>query len=512
MRTNNLKRLSAAISAIALLVAGMSISPAKAESMPFYAAPNKVVNESTVGIQMFMYPWTLIGTECTKVLGPSGIDWVQISPPQEHIRGEQWWVHYQPVSYKIDSSLGDRAEFAAMVQACNKAGVMIIADTVINHMANSNGIGFANTEFSKFEYPGLFGEDDFHGTMSIDEPRYCDSNISNYDEVWETTSCMLGGLPDLATEKESVRNKIAAYLDDLTSLGVAGFRVDAAKHLGVVDLKAIIDRLNPVNGRQPIVMSEVIGGSGSNAPFTEFGYAWAWSMPDLLEGALRLQAIKMGTSDAWTVGFNGSAKTITMVGNHDTEHHGPTSIPYWEGKKFQLAHIFMLATKFGIPEIYTGYTFSDENNGPNRDPNSGKVLNAKCATTTTKPSTIVKDGVYTCVQRWSAIQGMIAWRDAAGTNKQYRSYYTKYAVGKILQFNRGTNFIAMNPTGFSQKATLKTWMPPGNYCDVISGGKAAKKTTKTCVGTKIVVDKLGQTVVTVPALGAIAFGAFTKLN
>ncbi len=511
MTLSHLRRIFATVAAVALLITGASISPAAAGTS-VTPAPNKVVNESAVGIQMFMYPWTFIGNECTKVLGPSGVDWVQISPPQESIRGEQWWVHYQPVSYKLDSSLGSRAEFAAMVSACNKAGVMIIADAVINHMANSNGIGFAGTEFSKYDYPGLFGENDFHGTMSMDEPRYCDSNIENYDDILETTSCMLGGLPDLATEKESVRTKIAAYLNDMISLGVAGFRVDAAKHIGAVDLKAIVDKLTPVNGRQPIIMSEVIGSGGTNVPFTEFGYAWAWDMPNMLQSSLQQQGLRMGTSDSWTIGFNGSAKTITMVGNHDTEHHGPTSIAYWEGKKFQLAHIFMLATKFGIPELYTGYSFVDENSGPNLDPNTGKVMTAKCPSITTKPSTIVKDGVYTCVQRWSAIQGMIAWRDAAGTSKQTRSYYTKYAVGKILQFNRGSNFIAMNPTGVSQKATIKTFLPAGSYCDVISGGKAAKKTTKTCVGTKVVVDKLGKIVVTVPAYGAIAFGAFTKLN
>ena len=511
MTLSPLRRIFAIVAAIALLFTGASISPAVAVPTTT-PAPNKVVNESTVGIQMFMYPWTFIGNECTKVLGPSGVDWIQISPPQEHINGEQWWVHYQPVSYKLDSSLGSRSEFAAMVQACNKAGVMIIADAVVNHMANSNGIGFAGTEFSKYDYPGLFGENDFHGTMSMDEPRYCDSNIQNYDDTWETTSCMLGGLPDLATEKESVRNKIAAYLNDMISLGVAGFRVDAAKHIGAVDLKAIVDKLTLVNGRQPVIMSEVIGSGGSNIPFAEFGYAWAWDMPNMLQSSLQQQGLRMGTSDSWTIAFNGSAKTITMVGNHDTEHHGPTSIAYWEGKKFQLANIFMLATKFGIPELYTGYSFSDENSGPNRDPNTGKVMTAKCATTTTKPSMIVTDGVYTCVQRWSAIQGMIAWRDAAGTAKQTRSYYTKYAVGKILQFNRGTNFIAMNPTAVNQKATVKTFLPAGSYCDLISGGKTPKKTTKTCAGTKIVVDKLGKAIMTVPSYGAIAFGAFTKLK
>lgn len=34
-------------------------------------------------------------TECQTVLGPSGYRWVQVSPAQEHIQGDQWWVDYQ---------------------------------------------------------------------------------------------------------------------------------------------------------------------------------------------------------------------------------------------------------------------------------------------------------------------------------------------------------------------------------------------------------------------------------
>lgn len=46
-----------------------------------------------------------------------------------------WWERYQPISYKLDSASGSRAEFIEMVHRCNDAGVRIYIDAVINHMA-----------------------------------------------------------------------------------------------------------------------------------------------------------------------------------------------------------------------------------------------------------------------------------------------------------------------------------------------------------------------------------------
>lgn len=118
---------------------------------------------SDVGVQLFMFPWTSIAEQCETTLGPAGYGWVLTSPPQEHITGEEWWIHYQPVSHQVESRLGTREEFAAMVDTCHAAGVDVIADAVVNHMAGiAGGKGWAGTEFTQYEYPGLFTEADFH--------------------------------------------------------------------------------------------------------------------------------------------------------------------------------------------------------------------------------------------------------------------------------------------------------------------------------------------------------------
>jgi alpha-amylase len=219
------------------IAAGMSLtaSPSVAENLLISPAPSvEAVAPGSVGIQMFMYNWNSVASECTASLGPAGIKWVLVMPPQEHINGLAWWVHYQPASYAIDSRLGTRAEFAAMTAACNAAGVKVIADAVINHMSSSAvGVGWGGTSYTKYDYPGLYAESDFHA---------CRTGI-DWNDSASVQTCELLGLADLDTSSTSVQGKIVSYLRDLVSLGVSGFRIDAAKHIAVSELAAIRSQL-----------------------------------------------------------------------------------------------------------------------------------------------------------------------------------------------------------------------------------------------------------------------------
>ena len=57
--------------------------------------------------------------------------------------------------------------------------------------------------------------------------------------VLQVRNCRLVGLLDLALGNNYVRGKVADYLRDLLNIGVAGFRVDAVKHMWPEDLEAI---------------------------------------------------------------------------------------------------------------------------------------------------------------------------------------------------------------------------------------------------------------------------------
>ena len=92
-------------------------------------------------VHLFEWSHDSVADECLKVLGPKGYCGVQVSPPNEHIQGGQWWTRcqgrhlnnyllpstfarYQPVSYILSSRSGNRDSFINMVQQCNSVGVM----------------------------------------------------------------------------------------------------------------------------------------------------------------------------------------------------------------------------------------------------------------------------------------------------------------------------------------------------------------------------------------------------
>ena len=60
-------------------------------------------------------------------------------------------------------------------------------------------------------------------------------------------NCRLEGLLDLKLGREYVRGKVVTYLNQLINIGVAGFRVDAVKHMWPGDLEAIYGRINDLS-------------------------------------------------------------------------------------------------------------------------------------------------------------------------------------------------------------------------------------------------------------------------
>ena len=210
------RRRGSAILALGL-VASLLV-PTAVTAPPAVAAPS---GAKKVIVQLFEWNWPSVASECQSTLGPKGYGYVQVSPPQEHVRGNQWWLAYQPVSYRIESRKGTRAQFQSMVNTCHAAGVKVIVDAVINHMSgqDNGGTGWAGSSYSHYDYPGIYQTQDFH---------HCGRNggddIANYNDRYEVQNCELVNLSDLKTESDYVRTKIASYLNDLLSLGVDGFR------------------------------------------------------------------------------------------------------------------------------------------------------------------------------------------------------------------------------------------------------------------------------------------------
>ncbi|MFF3754061.1 carbohydrate-binding module family 20 domain-containing protein [Streptomyces sp. NPDC002018] len=391
---------------------------------------------------LFEWKFDSIARACTDTLGPAGYGYVQVSPPQEHIQGGQWWTSYQPVSYRIAGRLGDRAAFSNMVNTCHAAGVKVVADTVINHMAAGDGTGTGGSSYTKYHYPGIYSGAD------MDD---CRSQIGgNYGDRGNVQNCELVGLADLDTGEEYVRGRIAAYLNDLLSLGVDGFRIDAAKHMPAADLANIRSRLsNPgvywkqeaiYGAGEAVSPSEYLG----NGDVQEFRYARGLKQVFTNENLAYLK----NYGEGW--GYMESGRSAVFVDNHDTERGGDT-LSYKDGANYTLANVFMLAWPYGSPDVHSGYEFSNHDAGP---PNGGTV------------NACYSDG-WKCQHAWREISSMVGFRNTT-RGLAVTDWWDN--GGDQIAFGRGSaGYVAINHEGSSLTRTFQTSLPGGAYCDVQSG-------------------------------------------
>ncbi|MBO3101223.1 alpha-amylase [Cellulomonas fengjieae] len=448
-----------------------------------------VTQTRDVGVQLFQWTWDAVAAECTEALGPAGYAWVLTSPPQEHIVGEQWWTAYQPVSHRVESRLGTREQYAAMVETCHEAGVDVWADAVVNHMTGQDapGTGWAGSPYAHYEYPGLYSEADFHhcGLTPNDD-------IALYQDAHQVQTCELVNLADLATGTAHVRATVVAYLEDLLSLGVDGFRIDAAKHMAPQDVAAIVAELPEGTG----IAQEVIRGSGEpvtpeqyvgNGKVYEFAYGR--ELQGVLAGAPG-RALELGTSSQVLP----TDDAVVFVDNHDTERNGST-LSYADAEQYALANVLMLAGTYGTPAVYSGYAFSDRDAGPPQDAD-GRVLDASCREA--GPRVDLADGDWVCQHRWTPIAGMVGWRNVVGDAPMVDAW----SDGDAVAVGRGERgLVVVNLGDEPLDTTLSTSLPDGRYCDVLGLPVAAGEA---CPGAAIRVED-GSVAVVVPPLSAQAF-------
>lgn len=217
-----------------------------------------------------------------------------------------------------------------MTTRCNKVGVRIYADVVFNHMTavklDGVEVGTAGSilDAATKSYPDVpFRAEHFHS-------ENCD--ISNYNDPVNVRVCKLSGLNDLNQASTYVIDRIVEYLNHLIDLGVAGFRIDAAKHMDPKDLKIILGKLKYLNIFQnfnaytkPFIYLEVIGTGGaiktdeytSLGVITEFKYSM--EIGKAFKGHNALKWLRNFGSD-W--GFLPSQLAMTFIDNHDNQRSG----------------------------------------------------------------------------------------------------------------------------------------------------------------------------------------------
>ncbi len=471
-----LKALVGFVVSAVVCIGGLGLtSQAASASAPSNSATTSSGTASSttrdVTVVAFQQTWNSIAKECTETYGPEGVGYVEISPPMETIQGTEWWTSYQPVSYKFDSKLGTEAELKQMITTCKAAGVGIIADAIVNHMAGAgrSGTGTAGTAYGENgdgDFPSVpYTSSDFHS---------CTKNISDYTNATEVQECRLTGLQDLNTGSESVQTKIATYMKNLLDLGVAGFRVDAVKHVLSADISAIKAKLAQLSGRSESDIywaQEVIGASGEASEiqpsnYTSTGdvseFSFAYQLKQYFAGSIsNLKNITSGLLD--------SSSAQVFVDNWDTERNGST-LNYKSGRKYAMANAFMLAYGYGSPYIESGYKWDKSDDGAPNATNTS-VPDSYCGT----------DSPWLCTQRWTSIRGMIRFHNAVNGTKVTNWWDNG---SNNIGFGRGSvGYLALNNSSSAVTQTYQTSLAAGTYCNVYATGNCSETVTVKSDGT-----------------------------
>ncbi|XP_068196870.1 alpha-amylase-like isoform X2 [Antennarius striatus] len=393
----------------------------------------------------------------------------EISPPNEHILLNEpwrpWWQRYQPISYKLCSRSGNEDELRDMITRCNNVGVNIYVDAVINHMCRAgSGEGTHSScgswfTASKREFPSVpFSSGDFNDNICTTRS----GNIESYCDARQVRNCRLEGLLDLDLDKDYVRGKQADYMNKLIDMGVAGFRVDACKHMWPDNLAAIYDRLQNLNikwfrnGSRPFIYQEVIDLGGE--AITSRDYYRLGRVTEFRYGAKlgkvfrKWKGEKLFYTKNWGEGwdFMPDDKAIVFVDNHDNQRGhgagGASIITFWDSRLYKMAVGYMLAHPYGVTRVMSSFRW-------NRNIVNGKDQNdwmgpPSHSDGSTKPVPINPDQTcgdgWVCEHRWRQIKDL--------------------------------------------DVMLNSGMPSGTYCDVISGQKEGNK----CTGKQVEVGDNGK--------------------
>ena len=477
-----------------LAIISLALSGCAPLDEPSRNIEDNLSHQSKVGVQLFMWNWNSIANECP-YLAEIGVDWLLTSPPQEHIQGDAWWTVYQPVSYKLDSKLGTSEEFENMIEVCNQADVDVIVDAVINHMSASDaGVGFAGTTYEKYSYPGLYDRNSFHNCQLT-----TNNQIQDFNDVLQVRDCELLGLSDLDHGQQGVRDTVTGYLQSLLDIGVAGFRIDAAKHMSEPELRMIIERLPA----ETIVMHEVIpGGALQPEQYTYTGdLAWEFEYAENLDAFFEQGLISTAANQSRWDEYLRSVEAVAFVSNHDTERNRST-LSFREPILFELGTATMLAEPYGYPKLYSSYAFEDFDYVPAES--NGLVQNVDCKE---GPATTYITGDWLCQHRWSSTVGMIQFsidvdREPMLERKKDR---------KIYGFARGdTGYFLVNLRDEDYSDSIQTGLPEGLYCDYFSSGAQIRE--QQCQGRTYEIDSAGFLVTPVPGSSAVAITVKEKLS
>ncbi|GMT06711.1 hypothetical protein PENTCL1PPCAC_28885 [Pristionchus entomophagus] len=512
---------------VPLLVAAL-VAAAAADDPYEFKSSNTLFDRQTM-VHLFEWKWEDVAKECENFLQFNGYGAVQVSPPNEHImiytnNDVPWWVRYQPVSYRLNSRSGTEAQFQNMVDRCNNVGVRIIVDGVLNHMVGvgqtSDDPGKGSSGTASFDgrdgvesFPAVpYSSSDFHDSLCHGDIQ--DSDYQN--NANNVRNCRLSGLLDLNHRSSYVRSMTTAYLASLINMGVAGFRLDASKHMYPEDLQAILEKLPNAKAnifganQRPFVVHEVIDRGGEAIKVTEYitiGRYTNFNFGAAVASAIWKQSDVAGLSKlgpGFGYGNLDDRDVLNFIDNHDNQRDdNPYVLTYKNGDQYRMGNAFMLAWTYGYTRVMSSFYFNLHDQGP---PNEGSANKYATKSPTLNPDNTCDAGSgWVCEHRWPTIRQMVQFRAAC----QGRAATEIVTESNRLAFARESiGFFAMNNADSEWNRQFDTTLPSGSYCDQYDGQLQGSS----CTGATIAVDGNGKASVRVPPRACIAFSLVSRIG
>ena len=336
-------------------------------------------------VEMFGWPDKDIELECA-FLAKSGYLGVKLYPHQEQVMSGEpfqnllnpWYFMYQPVSYRLQGRMGSRDDLRRLITTCRSHGVRVYADAVINHFSGGgNDMGLHRREdgstcttwgnkssslsstwggpedgpspyytqsnvYVNSPVTGKPPSQEFPAAAIGPLDFHCERVLNSWNDPLDLNAGWLTGLTDLNTELDAVQERIAAYLTDLLSIGISGFRIDAAKHIKPDDLVEILKKLKRnMGGSLPadfLTWLEILLGGEADMLMcnAQSGYNYGGYFADALASA-GFSPSEVGAIKIWNSGYpketekglvdcdpNGG-KIRSVIQNDDADQQNPGS-------------------------------------------------------------------------------------------------------------------------------------------------------------------------------------------
>lgn len=378
-----------------------------------------------------------------------------------------------------------------MIDFCHSYNIKVYTDLILNHMAEFakselKHIGTNEHEFNKYSYSNLNSDqdkyeyDDFYHFELDGNKKISNEDYNKFENIWNLEHYDLVNLPKLNLDSWHVKSVLRKYVQYLLSMGIDGFRIDAAKHLNIRAVEQILFGLRTHNNFKPFIYQEYyadalvgIDSYSFMKKYFQIGYVTAFKYGEILSNAIKNKTdnnlqklVEYSFGGSW-INYPDN-RTIVVLDNHDTERMMPNILNYKnsENNAYVLAYIFMLAWPFGIPKIMSSFSFSKHDDSI--------------------PETRVwQDGRNTCFDvdspwvaqhRWNAIANMVLFRsktkDATGISHIFAcSNQVAFArtYQKAGEYVTSYGFVVINNTANMLSKRFETGLPTGYYYDFISG-------------------------------------------